>query len=203
MYVETIKNVPSETLATMPGLLPAKAVKRALPQVGKEVVAEIGEVQAVDVDAIRHHVMARLEMQNKIANADQLETRGRSALAGVAGMGLLKWFMSDTKKMTEDAHKLMNAGQIERTRVSKDVELSSEVQAALKAQTLRAQTRTVTLLAVKELDQVRTRIERGEAPHERLQSETSIPVNVIRVVNRAREIAPISLQGIQPNQVRG
>jgi hypothetical protein len=50
-------------------------------------------------------------MQKKIANADQLETRSRSALASVAGMGLLKRFMSDTKKMTEDAHKLMNAGR--------------------------------------------------------------------------------------------
>jgi hypothetical protein len=57
------------------------------------------------------------------------------------------------------------------------------------------------MLAIKELDQVCTRIEHGQAPHQRPQSETPIPVNVIRVVNRAREIAPASLQGIQRNRL--
>lgn len=200
-YAQALKNVTTETLATVPGLLPAQAIKRALHQVGKEVEAQAGQVPAVDVITVRRQVLAQPGMQQRLTHAAELEARGQATLADVAGMGGIKRFMYDTKGMTEDAHKLLAAAKLERVQVSNAVELSPEVQAALKADELAAQARRQTVVMVKELDQVLTRTERGLAPWERPEHIYRVPETVTRVVDRARAIAPASLQGLQATEV--
>lgn len=195
-YAQALVNVTSETLATVPGLLPAQAIKRALHQVGKE-VAEAGQVLDVDVIAVRRQVQAQPGMQQRLAHAAELDARGQAVLADVASMGSVKRFMFNTKEMTEGAHKLLAAAKLERVQVGNAIELSPEVQAALKANELATQARRQTFVAVKELDEVLTRTERGLAPWQRPEHIYRVPETVTRVVDRARAIAPASLQGMQ------
>jgi hypothetical protein len=200
-YARALESVTSETLATVPGLLPARAIKRALYQVGKEVEAEVGQAPAVDVDAIRRQVLAQPAMQQRLSQAALQEARGQATLADVAGMGGLKRLMYDTKAMTEEANQLLAAAKLERIQVGNAVELSPEVQAALKADELAKRMRVQTVEAIKELDQVLTRTERGQAPHQRQEHIYRVPETVTRVVDRARAIAPASLQGMQLAEV--
>jgi hypothetical protein len=199
-YAQALENVTTETLAAVPGLLPALAIKRALHQVGKE-VAEAGQVQDVDVIAIRRQVQAQPGMQQRLAHAAELEARGQATLADVASMGGVKRFLYDTKGMTEEAEKLLAAAKLERVQVGNAIELSPEVQAALKANELATQTRRQTCVTVKELDQVLDRTERGLAPWQRPEHIYRVPETVTRVVDRARAIAPASLQGMQAAEV--
>lgn len=200
-YAQALKNVTSETLATVPGLLPAQAIKRALHQVGKEVQVEADQVRPVYVDTIRRQVLAQPGMQQRLSQASLLEARGQATLADVASMGGLKRLMYDTKAMTEEAHKLLEAAKLERIQVGNAVELSPEVQAALKADELATQARRQTVVMVKELDQVLDRTERGLAPWQRPEHIYWVPETVTRVVDRARAIAPASLQGMQAAEV--
>lgn len=200
-YAHALKNVTMETLATVPGLLPAQAIKRALHQVGKEVQGEADQVRPVYVDTIRRQVLAQPGMQQRLARAAELDARGQAVLAEVAGMGGIKRFMYDTKGMTEDAHKLLAAAKLERVQVGNAIELSPEVQAALKADELATQARRQTVVMVKELDQVLDRTERGLAPWQRPEHIYRVPETVTRVVDRARAIAPASLQGMQAAEV--
>jgi hypothetical protein len=199
-YARALENVTTETLATVPGLLPAQAIKRALHQVGKE-VAEAVQVQDVDVIAIRRQVQAQPGMQQRLAHAAELEARGKATLADIDSMGSIKRFMHDTKWMTEEAHKLLAAAKLERVQVGNAIELSPEVQAALKANEQATQARRQTFVTVKELDQVLDRTERGLAPWQRPEHIYRVPEAVTRVVDRARAIAPASLQGLQATEV--
>ena len=200
-YAQALKNVTTETLATVPGLLPAQAIKRALHQVGKEVEAQAGQVPAVDVVTVRRQVLAQPGMQQRLSHAAELEARGQATLADIAGMGGMKRFMYDTKGMTEDAHKLLAAAKLERVQVGNAIELSPEVQAALKADELVTQARRQTVVMVKELDQVLDRTERGSAPWQRPEHIYRVPETVTRVVDRARTIASASLQGMQAAEI--
>lgn len=200
-YAQALKNVTTETLATVSGLLPAQAIKRALHQVGKEVKAQAGQMPAVDVVMVRRQVLAQPSMQQRLTHAAELEARGQATLADVAGMGGIKRFMYDTKGMTEDAHKLLAAAKLERVQVGNAIELSPEVQAALKADELATQARRQTVVMVKELDQVLDRTERGLTPWQRPEHIYRVPETVTRVVDRARAIAPASLQGMQAAEV--
>ena len=199
-YAQALENVTTETLATVPGLLPAQAIKRALHQVGKE-VAEAGQVQDLDVIAIRRQVQAQPGMQQRLAHAAELEARGKATLADIDSMGSIKRFMHDTKWMTEEAHKLLAAAKLERVQVGNAIELSPEVQAALKTNEQATQARRQTFVTVKELDQVLDRTERGLAPWQRPEHIYRVPESVARVVDRARAIAPASLQGMQAAEV--
>lgn len=199
-YAQALKNVAIETLATVPGLLPVQAIKRALHQVGKE-VTEGGLVPAVDVDVIRRQVFAQPGMQQRLSQASQMEARGQAILTEIAGMGSFKRLMYDTKGSTEEAHKLLAAAKLERVQVGNAVELSPEVQTALQANDRATQARRQTVVMVKELDQVLTCTERGLAPWQRPEHIYRVPETVIRVVDRARAIAPASLQGIQLAEV--
>jgi len=199
-YARALENVTTETLATVPGLLPAQAIKRALHQVGKE-IAEAGQVQDVDVIAVRRQVQAQPGMQQRLAHAAELEARGQATLADVASMGGVKRFLYDTKGMTEDAEKLLAAAKLERAQVGSAIDLSPEVQAALKANELATQARRQTFVTVKELDQVLDRTERGLAPWQRPEHIYRVPETVTRVVDRACAIAPASLQGMQAAEV--
>ena len=199
-YAQALENVTTETLATVPGLLPAQAIKRALHQVGKE-VAEAGQVPDVDVIAVRRQVQAQPGMQQRLAHAAELEARGQATLADVASMGGVKRFLYDTKGMTEDAEKLLAAAKLERVQVGNAIDLSPEVQAALKANEQATQARRQTFVTVKELEQVLDRTERGLAPWQRPEHIYRVPETVTRVVDRARAIAPASLQGMQAAEV--
>ena len=63
------------------------------------------------------------------------------------------------------------------------------------------QARRQTFVTVKELEQVLDRTERGLAPWQRPEHIYRVPETVTRVVDRARAIAPASLQGMQAAEV--
>jgi hypothetical protein len=195
-YAHALKNVTSETLATVPGLLPTQAIHHALHQIGKEINADADQVPPVDVDAIRRQVLAQPAMQQRLSQAALREVRGQATLADVAGMGGLKRLMYDTKAMIEEAHQLLAAAKLERAQVGNAVELSPEVQAALKADELAKQTRQQRVVMIGELNEVLTRIERGQPPYHRPEHIYRVPDTVARVVDQARAIAPASLQGM-------
>ncbi|PYD84738.1 hypothetical protein DNF23_52760, partial [Pseudomonas syringae pv. pisi] len=93
------------------------------------------------------------------------------------------------------------AAKLERVQVGNAIDLSPEVQAALKANEQATQARRQTFVTVKELDQVLERTERGLAPWQRPEHIYRVPETVTRVVDRARAIAPASLQGMQAAEV--
>jgi hypothetical protein len=200
-YARALENVASETLATVPGLLPPQAIRQALHQVGKEVEAENSDARSVDVDAIRRQVLAQPGMQHRLAQASMKEDQGQVTLENVASMGGIKRMLYDTKAMTQEAHELLAAAKLERAQVNNAVELSPEVQAGLKANEQAKQTRRQAATIIQELSEILPRADAGQALYQRPEHVYRVSETVTRVVEKARAIAPNSLQGMQLAEV--
>ena len=199
-YAQALESVTSETLATVPGLLPAPAIKQAIQQVSLEVQGE-SQVQEVDVNTVRRQVLAQPALQLRLQRVKENEATAKAALEDVAGMGFIKRQLNDTKWMTEQAHKMQAEAQQERVQILADIERSPQVQAALEANKQAKQTRLLAAEAAQELGQILERSERGQALHQRPEHIYRVPETVGRVVNKARAIAPNSLQGMQLAEV--
>jgi len=199
-YAKALENVTSETLATVPGLLPAPAIKQAIRQVAQEVQAE-SQVQEIDVNTVRRQVLAQPALQLRLQRVKENEATAKAALEDVAGMGFIKRQLNDTKWMTEQAHKMQAEAQQERVQILADIERSPQVQAALEANKQTKQTRLLAADAAQELGQILERSERGQALHQRPEHIYQVPDTVGRVVNKARAIALNSLQGMQLAEV--
>jgi len=196
-YAQALENVTWETLATVPGLLPALAIKQALDQVAKEVDAESIQVQEVDVNAVRRQVLAQPALQQRLQEAKGKEATARATLDDVAGMGFFARKWNDPKAMTNEAQKLQAEAQNERVQILAAIEQSPQVRAALEANKQAKQTRLRTAEAAQELGKILTRSEPGQAPYELKKHSYTVPEVVKRVVDKARAIAPNSLQGMQ------
>lgn len=198
-YAQALENVTSETLATVPGLLPAPAIKQAIQQVAQEVQAE-SQVQEIDVNEVGRQVLAQPALQQRLQQVRAKEATAKATLEEVAGLGFLagKW---KAKGMTETAHKLQAEAKDERGQILADIERSPEVQAARKANQEAKQARLRTADAAQELGQILERSERGQALHQRPEHIYRVPETVGRVVSKARAIAPNSLQGMQLAEV--
>lgn len=198
-YAQALENVTSETLATVPGLLPAPAIKQAIQQVAQEVQAE-SQVQEIDVNEVGRQVLAQPALQQRLQQVRAKEATAKATLEEVAGLGFLagKW---KAKGMTETAHKLQAEANDERGQILADIERSPEVQAARKANQEAKQARLRTADAAQELGQILERSERGQALHQRPEHIYRVPETVGRVVSKARAIAPNSLQGMQLAEV--
>jgi hypothetical protein len=199
-YAQALENVTSETLATVPGLLPAPAIRQAIQQVSQEVQAE-SQVQEVDVEAVRRQVQAQPALQQRLQEATQKERMAKATLDDIAGMGFFARKMHDIKGMTDEAHQLQEEARRDRAQVEATISQSPQVQAALKANEQAKQARGRTADAAQELGQILERSERGQALHERPEHIYRVPETVGRVVNKARAIAPNSLQGMQLAEV--
>jgi hypothetical protein len=200
-YAQALKNVTSETLATVPGLLPVEAVRQALRQVGEAVEAKRSRAHSVDVDAVRRQVQAQPAMQQRLSQASRMEARAKATLEDVAGMGGLKRMIYDTKGMTDEAHQLLAAAKLERTQVSKDIEQSPEVQMALNSDEMARQARRRAVETFNELNEMLTRTDLGQAPYQRPEHIYRVPETVTHVVDQARAIAPGVLQGMLPAEI--
>lgn len=200
-YAQALENVASETLATVPGILPPQAIRQALHQVGKEVEAEASQAKDIDVDAIRRQVLAQPGMQYRLSQASMKEAQGQVTLENVASMGGLKRMLYDTKAMTQEANELLAAAKLERAQVGNAVELSPEVQAGLKANELAKQTRRQAATSIQELGEILPRADAGQALYQRPEHVYRVSETVTRVVEKARAIAPNSLQGMQLAEV--
>lgn len=198
-YAQALENVTWETLATVPGLLPAPAIRQAIQQVSQEVQAE-SQVQEVDVEAVRRQVQAQPALQQRLQEATQKDRTAKATLDDIAGMGFIKRQLNDTKWMTEQAHKLQEEAKHDRAQVAAAVEHSPQVQAALKANDQTKQTRQRTAVDAQELAKIAAR-EPGQAPYELRKHSYTVPKAVERVMNKARAIAPNSLQGMQLAEV--
>lgn len=199
-YVQALENVTSETLATVPGLLPAPAIRQAIQQVSQEVQAE-SQVQEVDVNTVRLQVLAQPALQQRLQEATQKERIAKATLDDIAGMGFFARKMHDIKGMTDEAHQLQEEARRDRAQVEATISQSPQVQAALKANEQAKQARGRTADAAQELGQILERSELGQALHQRPERTYSVPETVGRVVNKARAIAPNSLQGMQLAEV--
>jgi len=194
-YAQALENVTSETLATVPGLLPAPAIKQAIRQVAQEIQAE-SQVQEIDVNEVGRQVLTQPALQQRLQQVRAKEATAKATLEEVAGLGFLagKW---KAKGMTETAHKLQAEAKDERGQILADIERSPEVQAVRKANRQAKQARDGAPEAVTELGQILVNVEQGQALHQRQANSYNLPEVIGRVVNKARAIAPNSLQGMQ------
>lgn len=197
-YAQALENVTSETLATVPGLLPAPAIKQAIHHVAQEVQAE-RQVKDVDVNEVARQVLAQPALQQRLQQVREKEATAKATLEEVAGLGFLagKW---KAKGMTEAAHKLQIEAQQERAQLLADIEQSPQVQAAREVNKQAKQTRDRAADDAQELAKIAAR-EPGQAPYELRKHSYTVPNAVERVVNKARAIAPNSLQGMQLAEV--
>jgi hypothetical protein len=198
-YAQALENVTWETLATVPGLLPALAIRQAIKQVSQEVQAE-SDVHEVDVDTVKRQVQAQPALQQRLQEAMQKERTAKATLDDIAGMGFFKRQLNDTKWMTEQAYKLQMEAQHDRAQVAAAIEQSPQVQAARKANEQAKQTRRRTVDDAQDLADIAAR-EPGQAPYELRKHSYTVPKAVERVMNKARAIAPNSLQGMQQAEV--
>jgi len=195
-YAQALENVTSETLATVPGLLPAPAIKQAIKQVALEVQAE-SQVQEIDVNEVGRQVLAQPALQQRLQQVREKEARAKATLDEVADMGFFAGKWNNAQGKTEAAHKLQAEARDERAQILADIEQSSEVQAVRKANRQAKQARDGAPEAVTELGQILVNVEEGQALHQRQANSYNLPELVGRVVNKARAIAPNSLQGMQ------
>lgn len=200
-YAKALENVTIETLATLPGLLPAKAIEQGVRAVTKEIEAEVNSARDPDLAAIRRQVLADPGNQRRLDKAEQMEAKAKATQEHIASMGSVKRMWFDTKGMTEDANKLLADAKLERAQLNNAVELSSQVQAAHKQIAQNVITRKQAVATTRELVDVVKRSDRGQALYDRQEHIYRIPESVGRVVEKARTIAPNSLQGMQLAEV--
>lgn len=200
-YTLALKNVTSETLATVPGLLPEQAVRQALVEVRKEIEAEATGRQVIDLEKIKRQVLGQPANQQRLAQADLMEAKANATFQHIASMGALKRFMYDTKAMTQEANELIANAKLERVQVRNSVNLSPEVQAAEKAIGEIEQGRRRLAATLDELKDIEPRIVRGEAAYKRPEHIYQVPDGVARVIEKARQIVASTLVGMQTMEV--
>lgn len=200
-YTLALESVTSETLATVSGLLPIQAIQQALAEVKKEVGAEANGQPVVDLETIKRQVLAQPAHQQRLAQADLMDAKANATVEHIAGMGAIKRRFFDTKAMTEEANKLMEAAKLERAQVRNSVNLSPEVQAAEKAIGEAEQGSRRAAATLDELRDIESRMVRGEAVYKRPEHIYRVPDGVERVIEKARQIAPNILAEMQTTEV--
>lgn len=202
-YAQALDRVTRETLATVPELLPVQAVKQALHQVRQEVQAEGRQIKPeLDLAAIRRQVLAQPDNLRRLQQADSMDAQAQATLADVDSMGVLKRMVFDTKAMSEDAHRLQSAAQVERDQVLAAVEQSPELRAARQSNQQQEQTRRRILFTSDELREMQGRITEGQSLWQRPAHVYRLPETVTRVVDAARSMAPAAAQAMPPAEVQ-
>lgn len=205
-YTQALDRVTNETLATVPGLLPPEAVQQALHQVGQEVRAEAQraehQVRAVDLDAIRRQVLAQPAQQSRLEHANEMDEIARATLESVAGMGVLKRMVYDTKAMTAEAQRLQRAAHAERTQVKDAVEQSPELREGRRVWDEGEQALHSASYTLKELGEMQARSERGQSLWQPPKHVYRVPETVTRVLEVARAMAPKSVPAMSLAEVQ-
>lgn len=205
-YAQALDRVTSETLATLPGLLPPEAVRQALHQVGQEVKADAQQadyqVKAVDLDAIRRQVQAQAAQQRRLEQARSMEGTAQATLESVASMGVLKRMIYDTKAMTAEAQRLQRAAERERAQVEDAVAQSPELREGRRQQAEGEQTLRSASHSLKELGEMQARSERGQALWKQPKHVYRLPETVTRVLEAARAAAPTAVQSMPLPEVQ-
>lgn len=202
-YVQALDRVTSETLATVPGLLPVLAVKQALHQVGQEVQAEGRQIQPeLNLAEIRRQVLAQPAYLRRLQQADEMDAQAQATLTDVDSMGVLKRMVFDTRAMSEEAHRLQTAAQVQRDQVRAAVEQSPELRAARQSNQEQEQTRRRVRSTTDQLREMQGRIAEGQPLWQRPAHVYRVPETVTRVVNAARSMAPSAAQGMPPAEVK-
>lgn len=191
-YILALENVTKETLATVPGLLPAEVVRQAMREVASEVRKDFHDIGTVDLEATRRQVLAQPIYQQRLAQANSWEAEGKAALQEIAGMGFVKKRLMDIKWMTEEATRRIDQAQAERDQVQQAVERSPEMLAAVEAGRKRQRLQSV----MDDLRQLAPRAESGQALFDRGERNYLVPETTGRVVDKARSIAPLGVKGL-------
>ena len=187
----------------MPGLLPVQAVKQALHQVGQEVQAEGCQIQPeFDLAEIRRQVLAQPAYLRRLQQADSMDAQAHATLADVDSMGVLKRMVFDTQAMSEEAHRLQTAAQVQRDQVRAAVEQSPELRAARQSNQEQEQMRRRVRSTTDELREMQGRIAEGQPLWQRPAHVYRLPETVTRVVDAARSMAPAAAQTMPPAEVQ-
>ena len=204
-YAQALDRVTSETLATVPGLLPVQAVKQALHQVGQEVQAEGRQIKPeLDLAEIRRQVLAQPAYLRRLQQADEMDAQAQATLEDVDSMGVLKRMVFDTRAMSEEAHRLQTVAQVQRDQVRAAVEQSPELRAArqLNQEQEQEQTRRRVRSTTDKLREMQGRIAEGLPLWQRPVHVYRMPETVTRVVDAARSMAPSAAQAMPPAEVQ-
>jgi hypothetical protein len=188
LYPMALAEVTTETLATVPGILPVAAIQQAVAE-------RIDELRTSKTEAPLSIAMLGLEVaqqpvyQQRMANADNMDARAQKTLDNVASMGRLKRMVVGADALEANAHQLRRDARNEREQVDKDIDRSPEMQAAVRINARGADQRKQIAFEVKAVEEIALRTERGESAWKQPSHVTRLPEAVSKVLDRAREIA--------------
>lgn len=200
-YVQALEKVTSETLATVPGILPAKAVEYAIGAIYSEEKAKVDPLRDVDVLAVRNQVIAQPANQRRLAQADHWEAEAKATMQEIASMGPIKRRFYDIKGATETAEKLQDKAKLERIQVGNTADLSPEVQQAKQTNERNSQARRHFQATENGLNGILKRVRAGESIWQQPRHIYLLPELVSRVVEKARSLVKHALKEMQPEAV--
>jgi hypothetical protein len=200
-YVQSLENVTSETLATVPGIIPAKAVEYAIGAIYSEEKAKVDPLRDVDLYQVHKQVIAQPSNQRRLAQADQWEAEAKAAMQEIASMGPIKRRFYDIKGATETAEKLQHKAKLERAQVGNAADLSPEVQQAKQSHERNNQVRRQFQAIEDGLNEILKRVRAGESIWKQPRHIYLLPELVGRVVEKARALVKHALKEMQPEAV--
>ena len=201
-YARALGRVTSETLATVPGLLPRTALMQALREIGKTLHEELtGIGKPLDLAAVKRAAMQEPGHRRRLAQLEVKEERARATLDDVDSMGLIKRMFYDTRAMTAEATQLLEHVKAGREAAEAAVEQSPGVLAAQRANGENDAQRRRILGTMKEMTEMALRVKRDEAPFHRPAHMVRLPESVALVVEKARQIAPTLMAGMAAGDI--
>jgi hypothetical protein len=200
-YVQALKNVTNETLATVPGLLPPQAVQNALIEVYREEKAKVDLLRDVDVEMIRNLVIEQPAQQGRLAQADSLDAEARAELQEIATRGAIKRRLSDTKGDTERAEQKQAKARTMRAQVSELVEGSPEVRQTKQINEQNQLTRRRFDAEGVELQTALERVRKDKSLWDQPRHVFRLPEVFDRVLDKARNWASKMVKGMLPAEV--
>ncbi|MBC7706954.1 MAG: MobA/MobL family protein [Rhodoferax sp.] len=188
LYPTALAGVTNETLATVPGILPAAAIQQA-------VVERIQELRTIQTAAPVSIAMLGLEVaqqpvyRERLKAADDRDDRAQQTLDELAPMGKIKRMLNNADAIEANARQIRKDAQREREQIDKDIDRSPEMQAAIRINAQSADQRKQIAFEVKEMDEIALRTERGESVWKQPSHVTRLPEAIVKVLDHAREIA--------------
>ena len=201
-YASALRNVTSETVATIPGILPDGAVRAALQTVGSRLNAERQALPVpVDLEAVKANVLAMPAYQQRLAMADRKEASGRATLDDVASMGALKRLVHDTKAMAAEANSLIAEAGRDRNSVYQDVARSPEMENARRSNEDANTKRQALSAKIEQFNKMYDEYGKTGVLWQRPENLYRLPGVVAEVADEAKRIAPNTLAGMRAAEI--
>lgn len=200
-YVQALKNVTTETLATVPGLIPSKAIMYAVGQLYNEEKAKVDPLLDVNVAAVRNQVLEQPAHQGRLAQAEYMEADAQATLQKIAGMGPIKRRLFDVKGATEYAEQQTEKAKETRAQVGVAVEQSVEVRQAKQTNEQNDLARRRFQTTESELTDLMKKSQADKPLWDQPKHSYLVPELVARVIEKARAWVNHALKEMQPKDV--